>query len=320
MGSMAPLKTKKDDYKKETENGHNDASRAQLRDAILRVPEARLRRVLVDLIDTVPAVYHALARELVTVSPTTRVVVPRWERCANCGETYDVNDSEEECTFHPGDLEADEEKFPDWDEDCHGPMDTENNREEYPQNFSCSLLSDSKLIMACHSSSSYAPSPTFDPSPTFPTSSASLSASKSSFADYLDGSRDTCTFAIAMLSERELRTLLIKLAAKPTLERVIAHELRHAQFGKLPLRSLPPDAVCANCHTAATASTAVHCTFHPGHLEERVFEFLSRMPDGRPLTIRRTLAMWTCCAEDYQTEGCAEVGQHLWRISRREDY
>jgi hypothetical protein len=80
------------------------ASRAQLRTAIYNVPEGRLRHVLADLVDTDPAVYHALARELIVVSPTTRVVVPRWETCANCGETYDVNEGEDECIFHPGTL------------------------------------------------------------------------------------------------------------------------------------------------------------------------------------------------------------------------
>ncbi|KAJ6468333.1 hypothetical protein C8R45DRAFT_467394 [Mycena sanguinolenta] len=170
-------------------------------------------------------------------------------------------------------------------------------------------------MMSCHSSSSYAPSPTFDPSATFSPSSSSLPASKSSFAYYIEGFGGACTFAIAMLSEAELRALLAKLATTPTLERAIAHELRDTQLETHPLRSPPPNALCVNCHTAATAATAIHCTFHPGHLEERVFEFLSRTPEGRPLTIRRTLAMWTCCAEDYQTVGCAEAGQHLWRIT-----
>ncbi|KAJ7352326.1 hypothetical protein DFH08DRAFT_84448 [Mycena albidolilacea] len=118
------------------EDSSSDPSRAQLRAAIFRVPEARLREVLADLVDTVPAVYHALARELVTVSRTTRVVVPRWETCSNCGETYDVNSDDEECTFHPGEMEVDEEKFDDWDEGCHGPIDTEHTRKEFPENFS----------------------------------------------------------------------------------------------------------------------------------------------------------------------------------------
>ncbi|KAJ6468334.1 hypothetical protein C8R45DRAFT_838017 [Mycena sanguinolenta] len=149
-GETTASEDEREGYGKETENGHNnDASRAQLRDAILRVPEARLRHVLVDLIDTVPAVYHALARELVTVNPTTRVVVPRWETCTNCGETYDVNDVEEACSFHPGELKADEEKFEDWDEKCFGPIDTEDNQQEYPENFTWSCCNGDGLTEGC---------------------------------------------------------------------------------------------------------------------------------------------------------------------------
>lgn len=82
----------------------DEASRAQLRAAIYAIPEAHLRHVVASMVDTVPAVYRALAKELLTVGPMARVVIPRWETCANCGETYDVNadEGEEECTFHPG--------------------------------------------------------------------------------------------------------------------------------------------------------------------------------------------------------------------------
>lgn len=85
-------------------DGPDEASAQLLRRAIYALPEARLRHVVAGLADTVPAVYRALARELVAVSPEMRVVIPRWETCANCGETYDVNadEGDEECTFHPG--------------------------------------------------------------------------------------------------------------------------------------------------------------------------------------------------------------------------
>ncbi|KAJ7433731.1 hypothetical protein FB451DRAFT_1471828 [Mycena latifolia] len=129
-------------------DGPDEASRAQLHAAIYAVPEARLRHVLVGLVDTVPAVYRALARELVTVSPVSRVVIPRWETCANCGETYDMNaDEGEECTFHPGDLEVNEAKFLDWD--CHGLMDSPQNRDEFPENFSWSCCSGDGLTEGC---------------------------------------------------------------------------------------------------------------------------------------------------------------------------
>ncbi|KAJ6553624.1 hypothetical protein DFH09DRAFT_1153913 [Mycena vulgaris] len=130
-------------------DGPDEASRAQLHAAIYAVPEAQLRHVLANLADTVPAVYRALARELVAVSPSARVIT-RWETCANCGATYDMHGDEgEECIFHPGDLEVDEAKFLDWDEDCHGPMDSQHNRDEFPQNFSWSCCSGDGLSEGC---------------------------------------------------------------------------------------------------------------------------------------------------------------------------
>lgn len=32
-------------------------------------------------------------------------------------------------------MEANEEMFVDWDEDCHGPIDTSENREAHPEDF-----------------------------------------------------------------------------------------------------------------------------------------------------------------------------------------
>ncbi|KAK7032773.1 hypothetical protein R3P38DRAFT_770695 [Favolaschia claudopus] len=118
-----------------SDSDSDEPSRAQLREAILRVPSPLLRRVLIDMADAVPAVQHALTKELVTVSRTTRVVVPRWEQCENCDATYDVNEEGDMCTFHPGEMEVDDEKFVDWDEDCHGPMDCDENRRQFPENF-----------------------------------------------------------------------------------------------------------------------------------------------------------------------------------------
>ena len=39
--------------------------------------------------------------------------------------------------MHAGDLEIDYESstWDDWDENCHGTMDTEDNQEEYPEGF-----------------------------------------------------------------------------------------------------------------------------------------------------------------------------------------
>ena len=46
---------------------------------------------------------------------------------------------------HPGDLEVDYDHWPDHDERCHGPIDTNSNRREYPSSFRwscCEALGD----------------------------------------------------------------------------------------------------------------------------------------------------------------------------------
>jgi len=100
------------------------------------------------------------------------VVVPRWEMCGNCGEEFDVGDvrGNEECVFHPGasivitkkkdqsltcrfgpegELEVNEEEFHDWDEDCHGPKDTTENRRSFPQNFTWTCCDENGVGEGC---------------------------------------------------------------------------------------------------------------------------------------------------------------------------
>ncbi|KAJ6553623.1 hypothetical protein DFH09DRAFT_1465157 [Mycena vulgaris] len=172
--------------------------------------------------------------------------------------------------------------------------------------------------MTCHSSSSSIPTPTFELAGSS-SSSASSPASESSFTSSAAGSEGhACTLAIAALPEAELRALMAKLLTDASLQRAIARELHLRIHGKGkgitrqgPVA--PPDAVCANCQQVRRATAADGpCAFHPGHLVEDVFEFLSRTPEGRALQIRKTLAMWTCCAEAPQTPGCADSVAHVW--------
>lgn len=46
-------------------------------------------------------------------------------------------------------MEVDEEKFADWDEDCHGPMDSKQNRDEYPENFLWSCCEADGMAEGC---------------------------------------------------------------------------------------------------------------------------------------------------------------------------
>ncbi|PPQ63568.1 hypothetical protein CVT24_004865 [Panaeolus cyanescens] len=129
----------------------NETTRAQLQDAIATVSESRLRQVLKNLVQTEVMVEAALTREFITLKRGTHDVVGRWECCANCGDEYDVNTlrEEDECVFHPGDLEVDEDSFADHDEACHGPMDTAQNRRDFPQNFTWSCCGEDGTSSGC---------------------------------------------------------------------------------------------------------------------------------------------------------------------------
>lgn len=48
-----------------------------------------------------------------------------------------------------GDLEVDEAKFLDWDVDCHGPMDSPSNRDEFPGNFAWTCCSGDGMSAGC---------------------------------------------------------------------------------------------------------------------------------------------------------------------------
>ncbi|KAH6917113.1 hypothetical protein BKA70DRAFT_1417888 [Coprinopsis sp. MPI-PUGE-AT-0042] len=140
-----------DGSESEVEIQLNAETREQLRQAISTVSETRLRQVLANLLETDQAVEIALAREFITVQRETQKVIVRWYRCIQCDEEFDGNTlrEDDECAFHPGDLEIDPEGFVDWDEACHGPMDTSENRLEYPQEFKWSCCEEDGSSRGC---------------------------------------------------------------------------------------------------------------------------------------------------------------------------
>lgn len=46
-------------------------------------------------------------------------------------------------------MEVDEDAFPDWDERCHGPMDTEENQRAYPENFIWACCDENGTAKGC---------------------------------------------------------------------------------------------------------------------------------------------------------------------------
>ncbi|KAJ7284378.1 hypothetical protein C8J57DRAFT_1216821 [Mycena rebaudengoi] len=136
--------------------------------------------------------------------------------------------------------------------------------------------------------------------------------------------------SIAALPPAQLHSVMARLASSnPTFHRALESratttappKARHRRRRQdTPL----PDTACTNCHLRFADYAAAHgfradeapaddeCAFHPGQLEEEVFEFLSRTPEGRPLTSRRKIAMWTCCKEEPRALGCRATPAHLW--------
>ncbi|KAG2348062.1 hypothetical protein BDR05DRAFT_996358 [Suillus weaverae] len=116
--------------------------REELENAVDGMTDARLRKIVIRLADRILAFRSALVKEAMVVSGKKRKAVPRWDVCANCKEEYDISGerNDEECCYHSGDLDADEEYFADHDEDCHGPMDTEENRAQFPRDLSGTVV------------------------------------------------------------------------------------------------------------------------------------------------------------------------------------
>ncbi|CAM6104956.1 unnamed protein product [Calypogeia fissa] len=65
-------------------------------------------------------------------------VRPRFVACQQCREKFDVTKNNDKgCFWHDGELEVDEghSTWYDWDETCHGDMDSDEGRKQYPEGF-----------------------------------------------------------------------------------------------------------------------------------------------------------------------------------------
>uniref|UniRef100_A0A0W0F7W9 Uncharacterized protein n=1 Tax=Moniliophthora roreri TaxID=221103 RepID=A0A0W0F7W9_MONRR len=135
----------------------DERSREQLRAALNTVSEERLRAILMALCEQIPSVELAMTKEfVVSVSRKRKTtddgdddepeeLAPRYELCRNCREEYDFTTEREGVCV----LNCDYDNFVDWDEDCHGPMDTEENRKEFPENFKWSCCNEDGVSQGC---------------------------------------------------------------------------------------------------------------------------------------------------------------------------
>ncbi|KAJ3542368.1 hypothetical protein NMY22_g3532 [Coprinellus aureogranulatus] len=74
--------------------------------------------------------------------------------------------------------------------------------------------------------------------------------------------------------------------------------------GKRPTAPMRSPPVVAASPAPSTNEEHDHLLYHPGHLEDEVYEFVSRTPNGAAFKVIQTVTMWSCCNEDEWSEGC----------------
>ncbi|KAE9402516.1 hypothetical protein BT96DRAFT_548543 [Gymnopus androsaceus JB14] len=143
-----------DDSDDTTEVQINRESRSQLYVALSAVPEVQIRQILTQLIEQVPAVEYALTKEFVALTGSKRKPDDSEydnELCTKCHEEFDAGAErvEDECAFHPGMLKPDMHSFADWDEEVHGPIDADDTRREFPENFLWTCCQEDGVSVGC---------------------------------------------------------------------------------------------------------------------------------------------------------------------------
>ncbi|KAF5379783.1 hypothetical protein D9615_005702 [Tricholomella constricta] len=133
---------------------------------------------------------------------------------------------------------------------------------------------------------------------------------------------------IATVPETRLREIMVRLVDRsPGFQHAVAKELlvpdtappsprrKHRRTGRRSL-DMPAERPCANCGKQIRVEEVegqddAVCVHHPGRLEEEIYEFPSRTPEGRAFQVRRKITMWTCCGEDARSPGCASAPAHV---------
>jgi len=153
--------------------------------------------------------------------------------------------------------------------------------------------------------------------------------------------------SIATVSEERLREIMVKLTeCSSSFRHAVAKELlssdapASASTASAPMSpprrkhrpsrrvseaatTSSPFQKCANCgerfkHRERDGTSIrdrdPECTFHSGRLEEEVYEFVSRTPEGRSFKVLRKIKMWSCCDEDAQSVGCVSAPAHVGSV------
>ncbi|KAG5644657.1 hypothetical protein DXG03_008039 [Asterophora parasitica] len=136
---------------------------------------------------------------------------------------------------------------------------------------------------------------------------------------------------IAAVPETRLREIMVRLVDRsPGFQHAVAKELlavgtafdsasasprrKRRRSGRRSLDTPILERPCVNCGKHVKVDGAGEkeiCVHHPGRLEEQVYEFPSRTPEGHAFQVRRRITMWSCCDEDARSLGCASVSAHV---------
>ncbi|KAJ4480160.1 hypothetical protein J3R30DRAFT_3469852 [Lentinula aciculospora] len=131
---------------------------------------------------------------------------------------------------------------------------------------------------------------------------------------------------IATVPEPQLRATILKLAGRSTQFRnAIAKELEphspsqtatKSQEGSRKFlqsnTSCPPISICSKCGQVFNdGDTGDTCHYHTGELEDELFEFMSKTPEGRIFKVLKTISMWSCCEEEPGSIGCVSSPVHV---------
>lgn len=129
----------------------NNPIKNSLDKALKTATQSRLEKTLRSLCNN-PAILPHIEAALLTpsaVASSNGNERPRYATCKRCFVEFQPSLAyHKACDWHPGECEVDWDNdfWADHDEDCHGPLDTDDNRVEYPEGLYGIVVTDGETL------------------------------------------------------------------------------------------------------------------------------------------------------------------------------
>ncbi|KAF9007527.1 hypothetical protein BDQ17DRAFT_1350822 [Cyathus striatus] len=174
----------------------------------------------------------------------------------------------------------------------------------------------------------------------YPPSTPSVSDTEPDFDP--EDTPHTLKTALSMVSESQLRALVLKLAeSSPRFQHAIEKELsfsppvkgtsspvlkpsrrNKSRRQRGSTKSARSPVRCIDCgqrpETALTyESDGDECVYHPGVLEKKKFDCFSANADGQAVLTTQIYTMWSCCYEEETSPGCKYSPVHSFSLNTR---